>query len=102
KGSCQGNMHRKPVLVLAVVAVACLLTAGNGVRLVSAFQTSDPVTEVPASKVDRQTYLRLRGEQVGRLRGFSSRAVPAELREAAIKQMEVREKQISRAVSLQP
>src|SRR6266550_2494138 len=87
-------MNRKVVLSLALVALLCLFV-GNGVRLASAtrFKRNSP-------SVDRQTYLKLRAQHVGRLRGLAPGGViDPRLRSSAIKELERQEKALKQSAS---
>ena len=91
-------MNRKVVFSLAILALLCLLSAGNGVRLVSATRSQSDA--LAAAGIDQQTYLRKRAEHVGRLRGLSPGvAFDGRRRDQAIKAMERQERALREAVN---
>jgi hypothetical protein len=89
-------MNRTVVLSLALLALLCLLLAGSGVRRASATRSKD---DTLAPDVDRRTYLELRDQAVGRLRGLTSGvAIDPRLRRDAIEELELQETAIKQAV----
>ncbi|MCU1265466.1 MAG: hypothetical protein JWM21_1784, partial [Acidobacteria bacterium] len=90
-------MNRKILLSLALMALFCLLIAGGGARLASASRSQD---DSLSADINRQTYLRLRDEHIGRLRGLSPGvSVNARARAQAIKAMARQEDALQQALS---
>ncbi len=96
-------MNRNLVLLLAILALLCLLMAGRGARPASANRAIEPRLHgqyAPATPdIDRRTYLELREQAVGRLRGLSGVEVALDprLRLDAIENLDQREMALKQA-----